>query len=251
LCQAPGCNDSVKNGGESDIDCGGTTSCPRCPNGKGCAAASDCSSTYCGTGTCSPPPVLQFPYTPVNFALTGLDPLSTDDMTLLDCGVSTFDSATLAFGNWCGQNQPSPVVQTQTGGPDVVVVPVRNLTLAGGSTIKLTGSRPVIFAVYGNATIAGTIDAGATGSTPGRAERQLRDEPGRRRLGRYGLIRRGERRRGRRPLPPAAKAAGRTQQGSSTSGIAGVVRGSAAQPAARGRGGGLAGACSGRLAVAA
>jgi hypothetical protein len=246
LCQAPGCNDSVKNGGESDIDCGGATSCPRCANGQNCAASSDCTSTYCGTGTCGVPPVLQFPYTPVNFAIAGLDPLSTDDVTLLDCGVSTFDSGTLAFGNWCGQNQPSPLVRTQTGGPDVVVVPVRNLTLAAGSTIKLTGTRPVIFAVFGNATIAGIIDAGASGTTPGAGGNvscgTSQGGSGSGDTARFGGASGG----GGGGLGTAGGKGGKadTDGSSSNGGIAGVARGSAAQsPLVAGCAGGLAGDC--------
>ena len=47
LCAAPSCTDGVKNGTETDIDCGG--SCPDCANGKGCLAGSDCQSGVCNT----------------------------------------------------------------------------------------------------------------------------------------------------------------------------------------------------------
>jgi hypothetical protein len=46
----PTCSDEVKNGSESDVDCGG--SCPRCGNGKTCAGPDDCSSAFCANGTC-------------------------------------------------------------------------------------------------------------------------------------------------------------------------------------------------------
>src|SRR5947207_2527502 len=36
---APTCSDGVKNGGESDIDCGG--GCPHCASGRRCAVALD------------------------------------------------------------------------------------------------------------------------------------------------------------------------------------------------------------------
>jgi hypothetical protein len=81
--------------------------------------------------------------------------------------VSTFDSTTRTFGNWCGRKTPTPLVQAQTNGPDVVVIPFKNLTVAMGSTIRITGSLPVVFAVFGDTTIAGTIDASASRSTPG------------------------------------------------------------------------------------
>jgi hypothetical protein len=47
---APTCNDGIKNGSETDIDCGG--SCARCARGQGCATPNDCASAFCGSGTC-------------------------------------------------------------------------------------------------------------------------------------------------------------------------------------------------------
>jgi hypothetical protein len=44
------CTDGVKNGSETDIDCGGT--CPRCATGKTCATRNDCASARCAGGTC-------------------------------------------------------------------------------------------------------------------------------------------------------------------------------------------------------
>ena len=47
---APTCNDGIKNGSETGVDCGG--SCPRCANGQGCASRNDCASALCSGGTC-------------------------------------------------------------------------------------------------------------------------------------------------------------------------------------------------------
>ena len=44
---APSCENGAVDGGESDIDCGGETSCPRCELGQACTADSDCVSNYC------------------------------------------------------------------------------------------------------------------------------------------------------------------------------------------------------------
>ena len=44
------CSDGVKNGSESDVDCGGT--CPRCAVGKTCTSRNDCASSRCESGTC-------------------------------------------------------------------------------------------------------------------------------------------------------------------------------------------------------
>jgi hypothetical protein len=59
ICQVPKCSgglDGVKNGTETDIDCGGA-SCPSCADGKACLVGGDCTSKVCnGTShTCSAP----------------------------------------------------------------------------------------------------------------------------------------------------------------------------------------------------
>jgi hypothetical protein len=41
------CTDTVKNGNESDVDCGG--SCPQCKNGQYCYTSTDCESASCST----------------------------------------------------------------------------------------------------------------------------------------------------------------------------------------------------------
>lgn len=56
MCKKPLCNDTIKNGFESDVDCGGP-SCAKCITGKQCAASSDCATNYCdltqAVGICS------------------------------------------------------------------------------------------------------------------------------------------------------------------------------------------------------
>ena len=44
------CTDGVRNGDETDIDCGG--SCARCVNGRRCAVSNDCASGLCSNQTC-------------------------------------------------------------------------------------------------------------------------------------------------------------------------------------------------------
>jgi hypothetical protein len=46
----PTCTDAIRNGTETDVDCGG--SCGKCGLAKACAAAADCESGTCGAGTC-------------------------------------------------------------------------------------------------------------------------------------------------------------------------------------------------------
>lgn len=55
VCKTPNCTDNTTNGGETDVDCGGST-CAKCTIGKKCNAASDCQSGLCNTGTCDCPP---------------------------------------------------------------------------------------------------------------------------------------------------------------------------------------------------
>jgi len=50
-CVQATCNDDMKNGKESDKDCGG--SCIKCGDDKNCNEDSDCESNYCAYGTCN------------------------------------------------------------------------------------------------------------------------------------------------------------------------------------------------------
>jgi hypothetical protein len=49
------CTNGVRDGFESDIDCGGGQ-CPVCPNGRRCYASTDCQSGLCAAGQCSTAP---------------------------------------------------------------------------------------------------------------------------------------------------------------------------------------------------
>jgi endoglucanase len=51
---AGSCTDGVKNGSESDVDCGGSCSA-KCANGKTCGGNTDCTSNGCVNGTCQTP----------------------------------------------------------------------------------------------------------------------------------------------------------------------------------------------------
>ena len=66
------CNDSIKNYGETDIDCGG--SCKPCDEGKKCIRNADCSTKYCIEGICKKP--------------SCSDGLKNQDETDVDCGGS-------------------------------------------------------------------------------------------------------------------------------------------------------------------
>ena len=113
------------------------------------------------------------------FAPTNFDPRpinwSAQPITALDCqATTTIDTRdpdgtgplVATISNWCG-TAPTPVAQAQTNGPEAVIIPLRGLTLGSTRTLRLIGTRPVILAVDGDATISGTIDASASSTTPG------------------------------------------------------------------------------------
>ncbi len=51
---APTCSDAVKNGNETDVDCGGGT-CPPCGTAKACQGSRDCASGVCLNQVCQAP----------------------------------------------------------------------------------------------------------------------------------------------------------------------------------------------------
>jgi len=50
----PLCSDAIRNGEETDIDCGG--SCGKCSLGRACDSDADCDNGQCAGGTCEPLP---------------------------------------------------------------------------------------------------------------------------------------------------------------------------------------------------
>jgi hypothetical protein len=70
------CLNNMRDGGESDVDCGGGT-CPACSNGKSCNVPTDCQTGVCASGKCtSPPPMC-------------LDNVKDGNETDIDCGGGT------------------------------------------------------------------------------------------------------------------------------------------------------------------
>jgi hypothetical protein len=177
-----GCDVLVDTDKDSYADC--KESCPTDPNkqapgqcgcgtpdtdsdGDGVADCKDaCPKDRTKTGQC-------LTFAPANFDPRSIN-WSTQPSTTLNCGTTTINttdpdgsgSQVVTFGNWCG-TAPSPIVQSQSGGPDIVIIPLHGFTLASGNTLRVTGSRPLIIAVDSGATINGTIDASASDITPG------------------------------------------------------------------------------------
>ena len=125
-----------------------------------------CDADPTQTGAC-------FPFAPTSFDPNAID-WSAQPNAMLSCGTTTVDSTdpdgagplVATLSNWCG-TQPTPIARAQNGGPELVIIPLQGLLVAGGNSLRLIGNRPVIIAVDGNLTITGTIDANASGATPG------------------------------------------------------------------------------------
>ncbi len=60
VCVAPTCGDSLKDGNETGVDCGGSCAVDmmdpkKCPQGQGCLVPTDCASGFsCKSGVCQP-----------------------------------------------------------------------------------------------------------------------------------------------------------------------------------------------------
>jgi len=90
LCRSPTCSDSVKNGNETDKDCGGP-SCAACADQLHCLTNGDCSNGHCfgsGPGTC----------------VSCSDGVKDGNETGVDCGGAVCDGLgkTCAVGLGCG-----------------------------------------------------------------------------------------------------------------------------------------------------
>ena len=80
FCTAPSCSDGIKNGSETDVDCGG--SCPnKCVDGSKCLTASDCVGNLCSPSTPGAQPYCRVPN-------TCADGRKDADETGVDCGGS-------------------------------------------------------------------------------------------------------------------------------------------------------------------
>src|SRR5579871_3669701 len=69
---APSCTDGLRDGDETDVDCGG--SCPKCALGRHCSIASDCASGHCIGGLCVEPMPLTLAFAPQSAYPVGAGP---------------------------------------------------------------------------------------------------------------------------------------------------------------------------------
>jgi hypothetical protein len=161
FCQTVSCDP-----GFDDCDGDDSTGCEaQLGTAAHCGSCTDACGTnqVCSSGSC----VGRFlTFQPANVNAGALNSGTAPDVQL-DCGTINLDTGSLNGNGWCGRPGPSLVVQKQTNGPDLVVLPMRSLTIAAGSTLRVLGSRPVALVVFGDVNIAGTIDVSANGTAGG------------------------------------------------------------------------------------
>jgi hypothetical protein len=133
----------VNSDGDSAMDC--VDACPY-------------DGAHTAAGTCT------YAYTPSNFT-TGQVSFSGAPNLNVNCN-ATLDSSSSAAVSVCGTSI-TPLILTQSGGPELWILRVASLTVTSGFTLKVSGSRPAVLAVAGNATVNGTIDVSAVGGAPG------------------------------------------------------------------------------------
>jgi hypothetical protein len=127
------------------------------------AAAPDALAPDATPVDAGPAPV-PFAYTPSNFEPAPLQPTRG---LVIDCGRTVvFDSSALTFTNACGPT-PTAVVVMQRGNIPAALVPVTQLVITANSGLRITGTRPVIFAVFGEVSIAGRLSTAAELARPG------------------------------------------------------------------------------------
>jgi len=85
------CTNGTRGANESDVDCGGSSDCPRCENNLRCTKASDCESDYCFSGRCAEP--------------TCADERKNQDETGVDCGGTCASTSPCEDGVACLVNE--------------------------------------------------------------------------------------------------------------------------------------------------
>jgi len=167
---APMCNDSIKNGTETDVDCGG--SCPtHCADGAVCAVSGDCLSNVCDVGKCA--------------AATCGDGVKNGTETDVDCGGAAcvaaarkcgsgkvcLSASDCSFGNTCkaGKCSSAPGISHLSAGEDNIcaILDTGSLKCWGDSKFGESGLQDAITrgdnaGEMGNALPAVDLGAGRT-----------------------------------------------------------------------------------------
>jgi hypothetical protein len=136
-CTTAACNDMVKNGAETDVDCGGGT-CPACGFNKGCLVSTDCVGQSCVNAKC---------------AATCTDGEKDGAETDIDCGGTCSGCVT---GKTCTTNGDC-LSGKCTGGVCVDVLLISELQTRGDA-----GGGDEFIEIYNPMSISATFDANWT-----------------------------------------------------------------------------------------
>jgi hypothetical protein len=146
--------------GQNDLSCGARCTGSGVADGFGCLLASPGIPTVSNSA---------FAYTPRNFVAANYTPPTS--ATIIDCD-TTYDSTDHTFSGFCPGRTPPTITANvpQTGGPAIDILAFGGLTIATGVTLTIdSGGNAVLFAVYGETQIHGTIHAdgndGVSGTT--------------------------------------------------------------------------------------
>jgi hypothetical protein len=150
---------------------------PACAGDGGCVFTaanngSECDLGASQSGTCVSGTCRAFPYVPSNFNPDALTPQEIANLPIVNLTCDATFNSTSNAGSWsmvggCGAPAVHTRVVSQADGSEVLVLSMKQLTVASGKTLRLAGSRPVILAVYGDATLDGKLLANASKQAPG------------------------------------------------------------------------------------
>lgn len=113
-------------------------------------------ATCAGDFSCAVTPVTLFPYVPSNFTEAELPALDGGNDLLIGCSAEINTSNTPSTDAGCFA-LPAFTLITPAGGTSTVLFAMNDFTLQAGHTLTITGSRPAIFAVVGDAKVDGAI----------------------------------------------------------------------------------------------
>jgi hypothetical protein len=147
------CTDHIKNGNETDVDCGGGAPCSPCLVGKQCAVISDCASQICTNGVCACPPNMSV--VPTSQTLGGS--YCIDDFEVTKAAYTVFNSANpvLNLPAQCGTN---PDYTPKNDWPAILTQTDYN----GGEPVHYVNwCDAVAYCQYNNKHLCGAISGGA------------------------------------------------------------------------------------------
>lgn len=188
------------------------------PSNAPCSNGGRCN----GSGACVPTPV--FPFTPDNLA-PAAHPPGVAAVTTINCPLTFRSGPDAGFLSLCS-NMETPAISIANGGGanELTVISVNHLQITSAGSLSITGSRPVVLLVWGDAGIEGPVLANSSGSAgrPGPGALEARN---------------CETRAGRRGLSDGSRGGG---GGGAGYGTAGAPGGEGNNAAAAGGDGGLA-----------